>query len=184
MQLLAYVALRDLEAVRRCEDLLRPFPDDLHWSSVRLSLAMAAALRGDRETALADLDAVEAWARREGARPDLALALLARAELDPQASGPRLAEACDLLESLGMQRQLERARALRPTSPRAGGGLSPRELEVLGLVAGGMTNREIASTLVISERTVVNHLSHIFDKLGVENRAAATAYAHRNGLTE
>jgi energy-coupling factor transporter ATP-binding protein EcfA2 len=46
----------------------------------------------------------------------------------------------------------------------------------------GMTNRDIASTLFVSERTVMNHLSHILDKLGVENRAAATAYAIRHGV--
>lgn len=60
--------------------------------------------------------------------------------------------------------------------------LSPRELEVLSLVADGRTNREIAERLVISERTVVNHLSHIFTKTGVENRASAAAYAFRHGI--
>jgi pimeloyl-ACP methyl ester carboxylesterase/DNA-binding CsgD family transcriptional regulator len=61
-------------------------------------------------------------------------------------------------------------------------GLSSREVQVLGLVAQGKTNREIAETLVISERTVINHLSHIFLKTGAENRAGATAYAIRHGL--
>lgn len=60
--------------------------------------------------------------------------------------------------------------------------LSPREVEVLRLVSQGKTNREIATELVISEWTVVNHLSHIFTKTGAENRAAATAYALRHGL--
>jgi DNA-binding CsgD family transcriptional regulator/tetratricopeptide (TPR) repeat protein len=63
-------------------------------------------------------------------------------------------------------------------------GLSGREIEVLGLLAHGMTNREIALALVISERTVNSHLAHIFNKLGVSNRAAAAAYALRNGLAE
>ena len=60
--------------------------------------------------------------------------------------------------------------------------LTNREIEVLRLVAQGKTNREIATTLVISERTVINHLSHIFIKTGAENRAGATAYAVRHGL--
>jgi NarL family two-component system response regulator LiaR len=60
--------------------------------------------------------------------------------------------------------------------------LSEREIEVLRLVAQGQTNREIAATLVLSERTVINHLSHIFAKIDAANRAAATAYALRNGL--
>lgn len=61
-------------------------------------------------------------------------------------------------------------------------GLSPREREVLRLVAAGSGNREIAATLVISEKTVERHLSNIFHKLGVGNRAAATGYAYRHGL--
>ena len=55
--------------------------------------------------------------------------------------------------------------------------LSPRELEVLRLVATGATNRAIAEQLVLSERTVDRHVSNIFGKLGVSSRAAATAYA-------
>ena len=62
------------------------------------------------------------------------------------------------------------------------GGLSPREIEVLRLVAEGKSNRAIAEALVISERTVINHLSNIFTKTGAENRASATAYAFRHGL--
>ena len=57
------------------------------------------------------------------------------------------------------------------------GLLSPRELEVLRLVATGATNRAIAEQLVLSERTVDRHVSNIFGKLGVSSRAAATAYA-------
>lgn len=60
--------------------------------------------------------------------------------------------------------------------------VTPRELEVLRLVAGGRTNREIADELVISEKTVERHLSNIFTKLGVSNRASATAYAYDHDL--
>jgi DNA-binding CsgD family transcriptional regulator/pimeloyl-ACP methyl ester carboxylesterase len=60
--------------------------------------------------------------------------------------------------------------------------LSPREIEVLRLVADGRTNREIAEALVISERTVINHLSNIFTKTGAENRAGAATHALRHGL--
>jgi DNA-binding CsgD family transcriptional regulator len=60
--------------------------------------------------------------------------------------------------------------------------LSARELEVLQLVAQGKTNRDIAEALVISEHTVVNHIRHIFEKTGTDNRAGATAFALRNGL--
>jgi DNA-binding NarL/FixJ family response regulator len=61
-------------------------------------------------------------------------------------------------------------------------GLSPREREVLALVARGDTNREIAGELFLSEKTVARHLSNIFTKLGVSSRSAATAYAYAHGL--
>jgi DNA-binding CsgD family transcriptional regulator len=64
----------------------------------------------------------------------------------------------------------------------APGGLSAREVEVLRLVAAGMTNRAIADALSISERTVDRHVSNIFTKLDVSTRAAATAFAYENGL--
>ena len=60
--------------------------------------------------------------------------------------------------------------------------VTPRELEVLRLVAAGKTNREIADALSISERTVERHLGNIFTKVDVPNRAAATAYAYDHGL--
>jgi len=60
--------------------------------------------------------------------------------------------------------------------------LTRRELEVLRLVAEGHTDREVAETLVISHRTVNRHLSNIFVKLDVQGRAAAVAYAIRQGL--
>ena len=61
-------------------------------------------------------------------------------------------------------------------------GLTAREAEVLRLVAKGLTNAEIAQTLVLSERTVAHHLTHIFNKVNVDNRAAATAFAFQHGL--
>jgi DNA-binding NarL/FixJ family response regulator len=63
------------------------------------------------------------------------------------------------------------------------GGLTPREVQVLRLVATGKTNRAIAAELVLSERTVDRHVSNIFTKLGVSSRAAATAWAYEHQLT-
>jgi pimeloyl-ACP methyl ester carboxylesterase/DNA-binding CsgD family transcriptional regulator len=60
--------------------------------------------------------------------------------------------------------------------------LSGREVEVLRLVAAGKSNAQIAEELVISQNTVIRHVSNIFAKTGVANRAEAGAYAHRNGL--
>jgi len=66
--------------------------------------------------------------------------------------------------------------------PKASGGLSGREIEVLRLVATGKTNRAIAAELFISERTVERHVSNIFVKLDVSSRTAAAAYAYEHQL--
>ncbi len=60
--------------------------------------------------------------------------------------------------------------------------LTPREKEVLGLLAIGHTDRKIAESLTISPRTVNRHMSNIFIKLDVPSRAAAAVYAVRRGL--
>jgi non-specific serine/threonine protein kinase len=62
------------------------------------------------------------------------------------------------------------------------GGLTPRELEVLRLVADGRGDREIAATLFISHNTAMKHVANILMKLDVESRTAAAAFAHRNGI--
>lgn len=60
-------------------------------------------------------------------------------------------------------------------------GLSERELEIITLVAEGLTNQEIASTLTISKRTVDNHVSNIFTKTGAKNRVALLNWAMDHG---
>jgi HD-GYP domain-containing protein (c-di-GMP phosphodiesterase class II)/DNA-binding CsgD family transcriptional regulator len=72
-----------------------------------------------------------------------------------------------------------RVRATRRTWP---GGLSEREVEVLRLIARGLSNRQMATTLVISEKTVSHHVQHIYDKLDVSTRAAATLFAMQHNL--
>ncbi|MFC5911523.1 response regulator [Streptacidiphilus monticola] len=72
-------------------------------------------------------------------------------------------------------RLLGRVRARHPA-------LSPREQEVLGLIAEGLSNRQISRRLMISEATVKTHLVHLYDKLGVTNRSAAIAAALQTGL--
>ena len=66
---------------------------------------------------------------------------------------------------------------MRPAASPDAHGLTAREQEVLRLVAGGKSNREIASELVLSEHTVARHLQNIFAKLGVSSRTAASALA-------
>ena len=66
--------------------------------------------------------------------------------------------------------------------PEKTSGLSQREVEVLGLLAAGKSNAQIAEALVISQNTVIRHVSNIFAKIGTANRAEAAAYATRLGL--
>ena len=68
----------------------------------------------------------------------------------------------------------------RVRTPRT--SLTPRELEVLKLVASGSSNREIGRTLLLSEATVKSHLVHIYDKLGVRSRTSAVAAARKQGV--
>jgi DNA-binding NarL/FixJ family response regulator len=62
--------------------------------------------------------------------------------------------------------------------------LTPRELEIVKLVAEGYSSDEIAATLVISKKTVEHHRSHVLEKLGMRDRVELTRYAIRRGLVE
>jgi DNA-binding NarL/FixJ family response regulator len=91
-----------------------------------------------------------------------------------------------VLDASVQQRLLSAAaRALHPDPPGGGddadGALTPRESEVLRLIAAGQSNREIARTLFVSEATIKTHVNRIFAKTGSRNRAQAIHYAHANG---
>jgi DNA-binding NarL/FixJ family response regulator len=100
---------------------------------------------------------------------------------DEVSAASELAAARRAFEELGARSALA---ALDGSNQPVGlpGGLSPREAEVLRLVASGQSNAGIAETLVLSEKTVARHLSNIFAKLGVSSRTAAAAYAFENKL--
>ncbi|MGI9621273.1 MAG: response regulator transcription factor, partial [Acidimicrobiales bacterium] len=99
-----------------------------------------------------------------------------------------MARACEALgDEDGARMELDAASATfrslgAEVVPDADEVLTPRELEVIALIARGDTNREIATELVISEKTVASHVGHILTKLGVSSRTAAAAYAFEHGL--
>ena len=79
---------------------------------------------------------------------------------------------------------LGRIRALGPPSASNAlpDRLSPREAQILGLVAQGLSNRQLGRTLCISEHTAANHVRSILRKTGSTNRTEAASYAHRSGI--
>jgi DNA-binding NarL/FixJ family response regulator len=119
----------------------------------------------------------------EAARARVLLGLACRALGDYDTAALELEAARGVFAQLGAAPELAHVDSLirRATSIDAH-GLTPRELQVLRLVAAGETNKAIASNLVLSERTVDRHVSNIFAKLGVSSRAAATAYAYEHQL--
>jgi ATP/maltotriose-dependent transcriptional regulator MalT len=119
----------------------------------------------------------------EAARTRVLIAYACRELGDADTAALEAGNACRTFRDLGARPDLERAEALT-NRVKAGlpGGLTPREVDVLRLVASGKTNRVIASDLVLSEKTVARHMSNIFTKLGISSRAAATAYAYEHDL--
>jgi DNA-binding NarL/FixJ family response regulator len=131
--------------------------------------------------------ALQAWqdlgAPYEAARARVLVGLACTALGDEDGAALELDAARSVFEELGARPELARLDRLRPARTTAGPhGLTPRELQVLRLVASGETNRAIAAELVLSERTVDRHVSNIYAKLLVSSRAAATAYAYEHGL--
>jgi DNA-binding NarL/FixJ family response regulator len=186
------LAAGDVEAARSaCHEL-----DGIaERQGTELLQAMAAQAKG--ELALADGDAQAAlvalrracqtWreldAPHEAARARALLALACRSVGDEDTAS------LDLETARGVFAELRAAPALAWLDSLSGRGVGPsdhgltaREVEVLRLVAAGHSNREIAATLVISERTVARHLQNIFAKLRVSSRTAASRFAFEHDL--
>jgi DNA-binding NarL/FixJ family response regulator len=95
------------------------------------------------------------------------------------------AAARERLAAIGAAGEAARARAiLAAAGPHAAAPVTPREREVLRLLADGLTNRQIAGRLVVSEHTVHRHVANILRKLGLPSRTAAAAWALRAGIAE
>jgi DNA-binding CsgD family transcriptional regulator len=130
-------------------------------------------------------DACRAWsdvdAPYDCARVRILLVRAYRQLGDQDAADRELEVAIAAFDRLGAVSESKRARELR-SEHQLPGGLTPREIEVLTLVAGGRTNKSIARSLAVSEKTVARHLANVFAKLGVSSRTAAAAFAFENGL--
>jgi DNA-binding NarL/FixJ family response regulator len=176
------IAAEDVDGARAAADELTSLATELGSPLLRAHAALATGAvllaTGDVTTALVALrraagDWIEMRVPHEEARTRLLIA-----------------DACEALTDFDTA-EMER-RAARSTLAALGGavapqhqlapGLTAREAEVLTLVARGKTNRAIAAELYISEKTVASHLNHIFTKLGLASRSAATAYAYQHDL--
>jgi predicted ATPase/DNA-binding NarL/FixJ family response regulator len=196
--------LGDTEHGARMRELLVPYADRNIATGrvVALCLGPASYFLGlldltlDRpEQALQRFQDAAALADRMHAHPMIAhsrdgqaRALLALdRQGDRQQAAALLEEAAATAAELGICGLGERASALlgelAAAAPAWPAGLTGREVEVLRLIAAGHSNRAIAETLFISPNTVLRHVSNIFAKTGVANRAEAAAYATRQGLT-
>ena len=164
------------------------------WSTPFLSALSSHATgsvllaEGDARAALAAFR--RAWAGwgeldapYDAARSHVLIGLACRALGDEDSAQMELDAARSVFLQLDAAPDLVRVEELsRITARRVAGGLTAREVQVLKLVATGMTNRAIASELVISEKTVATHVNSILTKLGLSSRSAATAYAYVHDL--
>jgi DNA-binding CsgD family transcriptional regulator/tetratricopeptide (TPR) repeat protein len=193
------LVLDDRKLLARYYAQLILFRGQFHDAFVDRLLGMIETREGNWSTARTSLAAAEAIARRINFKPELAYTLVAQADLElvqggtgsAQRARKLLGDALTIFLELGNTTEANRVRErLRhlPTQPGARpqmplpAGLSQREAEVLRLVATGKSNREIAATLALSEKTIANHLTTIFNKTGSDNRAAAATFAIRHGL--
>jgi ATP/maltotriose-dependent transcriptional regulator MalT len=169
---------------------------DLVAAGPPMPLLQAVAMRTDGLVRLAEGDVKGAlsvlrgastqWraldAPYEVARVRLTIGQACRALGDADGAALEFEAAREIFAELGATPDVAAVDALVGTPPPTPGGLSPREVEVLGHLAHGGSNRDIAAALGISERTVDRHVSNIYTKLDVSSRAAATAFAYEHDL--
>ena len=184
------------EAVHELRSLAASAPVDWLQALARVGAGVLAMAQDDPIRARRHFeDAVDAFNRCgapfEAAHARLDLARAMRSAGRASAARQEASAARAAFAQLGAGHELEVAARLLAglgdsgddgTARRHEAGLSARELEVLRLIAGGLTNAEIGTRLMISEHTVHRHVTHILRKLGVSSRVAATTYAHRHGL--
>ena len=161
------------------------------YGSADRYLGMLAATLGEAERAEQHFERAMAQNKRMGASTwvahtayEHARFLLGRGRGSRERAEALLGEAAGLAERIGMTGLLAKVRS-HGVSAAGGGlpaGLSPREAQILELVATGLSNREIGEQLSISEHTVANHVRSILRKTECANRTEAASYAHRHRL--
>ena len=156
-------------------------------------LGMLAATLGEWDRAEDHFERAVELNRKMGAMTWLAhteyqyvRAMLASGRGDTSLSAAMLGEARELATRLQLKSLLGRISSLEalPARFRLPDGLSPREAEILRLVARGLSNREIGTELFISSHTAANHIRSILRKTGCANRTEAASYAHRHALVD
>jgi ATP/maltotriose-dependent transcriptional regulator MalT len=185
-------ALAALKSLREIERLVGTEP---LRASADLAEGLLAAAGGEHERARTLLeDAVDRFERSGApfeaaqARIELATSLAALGRTEP--AEREATAALDRLLELGAESEAKRARRLLRIAIRGGRqgarlpAVTPREREVLGLLAKGLTNRQIAESLTVSEHTVHRHVTNILRKLDLPSRTAAAAHAVRSGLLD
>ena len=179
---------RRRSACRELEEISAGFQSGMLGAMVAHARGAVDLAAGDAQAALLTLRrAWQVWQELEVpyevARVRVLLGLACRALGDDDTASLELEAARSVFVQLGAAPDLARVDSLTRRAPSIDAhGLTPRELQVLRLVAAGETNKAIAAELFLSERTVDRHVSNIFTKLGVSSRAAATAYAYEHQL--
>jgi DNA-binding CsgD family transcriptional regulator len=170
------------------EDIARGFDTGVPDAIAAQSRGAVDLAEGDAQAALAPLRrAFAVWQRIDApyaaARVRLLIGLACRALGDEESAALEIDAARSAFERLGAGPDLARLVSLTKGGPSGPAHrLTPRELQVLRLVATGRTNKAIAGKLSLSEKTIDRHVSNIFTKLDVPSRTAATAFAFRQGL--
>jgi predicted ATPase/DNA-binding CsgD family transcriptional regulator len=138
------------------------------------------------ERALALNRAMEAETWLAHTEYEYARLLVARGDRDRRRISALLGAADERAAAIGMRALRTRIRraGATPVRERRPDGLSPREAQILRLVARGLSNREIGASLYISEHTTANHIRAILRKTGCANRTEAASYAHRHALVD
>ncbi len=185
------VGAGDLAAARQAADELTATATRYATPALRATAEHArgevALADGDPAGALTSLRAAATLWRElkvpyEAARVRVLIALACRELGDDDNARLELEAAGRVFAQLGARPDQARVSALAGQRPEPSHNLTGREMEVLRLVATGMTNQAIARHLTLSEKTVERHLSNLFGKLRVTSRSAATAYAYQHRL--